>query len=597
MRPENRDLYHADTLQLMERLDGGLFTLVYLDPPWGHMLRNPAEISEYRLLFSRIVQQAWRVLADDGSLYVQLPSTSQSDTDYRLLLNQCVGRPHSYVITWKYPLVTNAPRPRETHEEILRYNRTSEAIHNIIERPTDLTQYRDADDRGPYRLCDITTPLRNPSRVYEWHGHLPPQGRAWMFPLPQMEQYFADGRILETGRGPRMKRYADEATVQDIGTIWDDIPIHYRRRARYPGAKPPELCRRIIQQATNENSWILDPMCGSGQMLLQAEALGRPWCGCDAAADAIELTQRQFAELEPEPGLLPGKTSEDALLATGIVWAEYEDVFLSITEVAGARRKLAKLSEFMTALKTELKSDDRSDDEIMEAMQQSIPALRWLMDDRARSAGDERVRAECRGFDQLDSDSQDFLVTAHAALDILPEGFDFSMVSVSAWKTIENEIGDKIFSAFKYWVAYSELFAAERFQKDEKGSPPRRKLVAFCRGKGKPFTLGELGSLRGLYNKAPSHQGGRSIADALRGFIDQTFAHPEKIVGEHGLQAMITSSAVKQYRNGAAHDSLFTRQQAEESLQFVLGLFPTIVEALQKKPVGLVADEMQRENS
>ncbi len=584
MRPANRTLYHADALHLMERLDDGLFTLVYLDPPWGTMLRNHEEITEYRRFISRLVQQAWRVLSNKGSLYVQLPATSHTDTDYRLLLNQCVGRSHSYVITWKDPRITNVSGSRENHEEILRYNRSSDTVHNIIKRPADLSRYANADSRGPYLLCDITTTLRTPSRVYEWRGHFPPKGRAWMFSPQKMDQYFADGRIVETGRTLRLKRYEDETTAQDIGTIWDDIPIHHRRDCRYPGAKPPELCRRILHQATNVDDWILDPMCGSGQMLLQAAAMGRKWAGCDATAEAIELTKHQFVEQDGANLRLPIEVAEDQVLANERVWAQYEDVFLSITDLTAARRKLSTLVSFLEVFKSELLAEGADDEDILMALHEAVPRLRWLVSDMAKRACAAEFKETFSGFNGIEDNSQEFLITARIVLDTLPADMDFSVVSVSAWKAIENELGMKLFLPLRQAFTDRGAIDPETFNSDKAGTNGKEalELARFLESGRTPA----LGTMRFILNKVVTSKKSIQKSAALKllqGYISGTFLSPKILFEKDGVYALWTQDNIDAYRNGAVHTSTFTKDRATESLRFVLELLGVLSTGLERQ--------------
>ncbi|CAB3694936.1 hypothetical protein R8871_03240 [Paraburkholderia graminis C4D1M] len=76
------------------------------------------------------------------------------------------------------------------------------------------TQHKnpDNDPRGPYVLSDVTSSFDRPTLQYEWHGHLPPQGRSWRFTRERAVALEADGRIAFSGGGlPRLKRYLSEA--------------------------------------------------------------------------------------------------------------------------------------------------------------------------------------------------------------------------------------------------------------------------------------------------------------------------------------------------------------------------------------------------
>lgn len=85
------------------------------------------------------------------------------------------------------------------------------------ERPATLLeryQNPDNDPRGPWISVAMTTPGKNrPGLVFEWHGHLPPEGQIWTVSAARMAELEARGLIVvsTTGR-PRMKRYLTEIT-------------------------------------------------------------------------------------------------------------------------------------------------------------------------------------------------------------------------------------------------------------------------------------------------------------------------------------------------------------------------------------------------
>lgn len=70
----------------------------------------------------------------------------------------------------------------------------------------------DNDPRGPYFLADVTSPFDRPTLQYEWHGHMPPQGRSWRYTKERAAELEAEGRIVFPSNGrPRLKRYLSEA--------------------------------------------------------------------------------------------------------------------------------------------------------------------------------------------------------------------------------------------------------------------------------------------------------------------------------------------------------------------------------------------------
>lgn len=61
-------------------------------------------------------------------------------------------------------------------------------------------------------LSNVTSPFERPTLQYEWHGHLPPQGRSWRYTKERAAALEAEGRIAFSSNGmPQLKRYLSEA--------------------------------------------------------------------------------------------------------------------------------------------------------------------------------------------------------------------------------------------------------------------------------------------------------------------------------------------------------------------------------------------------
>ncbi len=77
-------------------------------------------------------------------------------------------------------------------------------------------QNPDDDPRGPYVVVDLTAPLIRPSLVFQWHGHLPPEGRCWRYSAGRLAALESEGAIVfpKDGR-PRQKRYLSEIEAHE----------------------------------------------------------------------------------------------------------------------------------------------------------------------------------------------------------------------------------------------------------------------------------------------------------------------------------------------------------------------------------------------
>jgi site-specific DNA-methyltransferase (adenine-specific) len=287
---------HADNLDVLRAFPDGRFTLVYLDPPFntgrpqsrqatrhvrhavpdaaagaasapepattlrvpgsvgtitgfqgkqyerirGDLMRYDDRFENYWAFLEPRLAEAWRVLADDGTLYLHL--------DYReahyakVLLDALFGREcFLNEIVWAYDYGAKAKRKWPTkHDTILVY----------VKDPARYWFDSSAVDREPYMAPGLVTPEKAelgklPTDVW-WHTIVSPTGRE------------------KTG---------------------------------YPTQKPEGILRRIVQASTREGDWVLDFFAGSGTTGAVAATLGRRFVLVDENPEAIAIMRGRFADI------------------------------------------------------------------------------------------------------------------------------------------------------------------------------------------------------------------------------------------------------------------------------------------------------------
>ena len=112
----------------------------------------------------------------------------------------------------------------------------------------------------------------------------------------------------------RMGRPVDGRLLKDEGTyvvapmgirtnVWEYDVGKGRVSPDYPNAKehpaifPLALAEDHIRTWTNPGDLVVDPMCGSGTVLVAATKLGRPAIGIDIHDEYCELARRRLANL------------------------------------------------------------------------------------------------------------------------------------------------------------------------------------------------------------------------------------------------------------------------------------------------------------
>ena len=205
--------------QLYERIRGDLMSYDdSFDDYWGFLEPRLAE--------------AWRLLADDGTLYLHL--------DYReahyakVLLDALFGRDcFLNEVIWAYDYGAKSKNRWPTkHDTILVYVKNPAGYH--FDSATV--------DREPYMAPGLVTPEKAergklPTDVW-WHTIVSPTGRE------------------KTG---------------------------------YPTQKPAGIIRRMLQASSREGDWVLDFFAGSGTTAAVAAALGRRFVVVDSSDEAIAV--------------------------------------------------------------------------------------------------------------------------------------------------------------------------------------------------------------------------------------------------------------------------------------------------------------------
>ena len=183
------------------------------------------------------LEEAWRLLADDGTLYLHL--------DYReahyakVLLDALFGRDHFLnELIWAYDYGAKTRKRWPTkHDTILVY----------VKDPARYWFDSDAVDREPYMAPGLVTPEK-----------------------------------AERGKLP-------------TDVWWHTIvPTTGREKTGYPTQKPEGILRRIIQASSRPGDRVLDFFAGSGTTGAVASALGRNAVLVDENPEAIEVMRARM---------------------------------------------------------------------------------------------------------------------------------------------------------------------------------------------------------------------------------------------------------------------------------------------------------------
>ncbi|WP_419470648.1 DNA-methyltransferase [Conexibacter woesei] len=276
----------GENLSVLPLLPDGAFDVVYIDPPFntgrrqvrttlrvvadaengtrtgfgGRRYRTEAVGSmAYADAFDDLpayleprLREAWRLLADHGTLYVHL---DPRESHYvKVLLDTIFGR-DAFLneLIWAYDYGAK-PRRRwpAKHDVILVYVKDPAAYW-----------FDDAEvDREPYMSPGLVTPEQR-----------------------------------ERGKRP-------------TDVWWHTIvTTNGAERTGYPTQKPLGVLKRIVAASSRPDGWCLDFFAGSGTLGAAAAALGRRYVLVDASPDAIGVCEGRLGVLDDDDGATPASSS------------------------------------------------------------------------------------------------------------------------------------------------------------------------------------------------------------------------------------------------------------------------------------------------
>jgi len=196
-----------------------------------------------------------RVLKPTGSLYIHCDPTA---SHYLKLVLDQIFRPANFrnEIVWHYrKWSTGKFQFQRNHDVILLYSKTlsPERVFNQLYM-----------DRAASTLRRFGT-----ARIKSGHD--------------------AEGRRIPSQMEEEESGGARQDDVWEIGRV---PPI----KQLFPTEKPTLLLERIIAASANEDSIILDPFCGCGTTIIEAQKAKLRWIGIDVTWLAIDLVEKRLRD-------------------------------------------------------------------------------------------------------------------------------------------------------------------------------------------------------------------------------------------------------------------------------------------------------------
>jgi len=308
-------LYISDANIIANNITGEV-DLIYMDPPYETNrdftldsksnkvgFSDKWENNDYETWLSILVSTLKKTLTNKGTLVIHI-SSENSFTVEKVLRETFKNIEKIY---WKRCHGKNTVKKKfGAVIDILFVAYDIHRIFNPVTIPIEdnsIWAFKNSDERGAYSLGslrqDRTRKGNEYTIVHKGVEYISKYG--WKQNKETVEELISKNRIHFVPKSNNMyvKGYKHEHTGKPLSNIWDDIHSITRNKKDprlYPTQKPQKLLERIIQIFSNENSLVLDPVCGSGTTGYVADKMNRRCIMVDANKEVSDIIRKRFKD-------------------------------------------------------------------------------------------------------------------------------------------------------------------------------------------------------------------------------------------------------------------------------------------------------------
>jgi adenine-specific DNA-methyltransferase len=311
---ENVSLYIGDAMNVLPKLS--TIDFIYMDPPYetnrtftmdsksdSTGFQDKWGENEYEKWLSGFILQLKRVLSEKGTLVLHISSENS------FIIEKILRENFKNIekIFWKRCHGKNTVKNKfGAVVDILFVAYNNKRIFNNIRIPIEedsVWAFKNKDDRGMYSLGALKHDRTR--KGYEFtilnNGIEYKSPYGWKLSQDVVERMISENRIHFVPKSHNMyiKVYKEEHTGKPLSNLWDDIHSITRTNKDprlYPTQKPQKLLERLLLIFTNEDSIVLDPVCGSGTTGFVADKLNRKCIMIDQNPEVVEIIQNRFQQ-------------------------------------------------------------------------------------------------------------------------------------------------------------------------------------------------------------------------------------------------------------------------------------------------------------
>lgn len=309
---DNIIFYEGDSLQVLDKLNP-TFDLIYLDPPYETNrffsvssldktgFSDTWSDDEYAIWLNSLILKLKKILTKKGTLVLHISS------DNSLIAETILNKHFKKIqkIFWKRCHGKNTVKNKfgEVVDIIFACFNTSN-IFNMQYIPIEedsVWAFKNEDKRGKYSLGALKHDRTRKGYLYsiEHEGVVYENEYGWKQNEEAVKSLIKDDRIhfVPASNNMYVKIYKHEHQGKPLSNFWDDIHSITRTSKDpryYPTQKPQKLLERIIKTYSNDNSIILDPVCGAGTTGFVADKINRKCVLIDINEEVKPILEERF---------------------------------------------------------------------------------------------------------------------------------------------------------------------------------------------------------------------------------------------------------------------------------------------------------------
>ncbi len=308
-------LYIGDSNKVLPKISTEI-DFVYMDPPYdtnrNFTLDSKSENTgfidkwgpnEYETWLSKFIIEIKGKLSKIGTLVVHI-SSENSFIIEKILRDQFKNIEKIY---WKRCHGKNTVKRKfGAVIDILFVAYDKKRIFNQLFIPMEensVWAFKNKDDKGTYSMGALKHDRTRKGYEYSINkdGVEYKQSHGWKQSKEVVEKLIAEDRIhfVPSKQNMYIKVYKHEHKGKPLSNLWNDIHSITRTKKDprlYPTQKPQKLLERLIKIFTNENSIIMDPVCGAGTTGFVADKLNRKCILIDMNKEVLPIIKKRFVD-------------------------------------------------------------------------------------------------------------------------------------------------------------------------------------------------------------------------------------------------------------------------------------------------------------